>query len=203
MKQTDATITRLIWSSEKSNGYRHLYLVEKYIDQPAVITQLTHGEWCCLDKPIYVDESRGLVYFSAKADTPLEPHFYVVSYIRPQDGIRRLTQPGFSHTVTMTCPDYFVDCFSNLRHPHVFSVQKIDHSSLLPSPSNYKGLILPVCRITPYQNCSPYITNTLFLQTNSPAAENIKHYEEATSVYESVLSNGHLFSFTTSDGIDI
>ncbi|CEG69475.1 hypothetical protein RMATCC62417_05541 [Rhizopus microsporus] len=203
MKQTDATVTRLIWSSEKSNGYRHLYLVEKHIDQPAIITQLTHGEWCCLDKPIYVDESRGLVYFSAKADTPLEPHFYVVSYIRPQDGIKRLTQPGFSHTVTMTCPDYFVDCFSNLHHPHIFSVQKIDHSSLLPSISSYKGLILPVCRITPYQNSSPCIANTLFLHTNSPAAENIKHYEEATLIYESVLSNGHLFSFTTSDGIYI
>ncbi|KAG1561199.1 hypothetical protein G6F49_002035 [Rhizopus delemar] len=196
MKHSNSITTRFIWSSEKSNGYRHLYFVEKWKGKPSIITQLTEGEWCCLDKPIYVDESRGLVYFSAKADTPLESHFYAASYTHPSRRIKRLTKLGFSHMVTMNSPDHFVDCFSSLHHPHVISIQSIQHGSLLlPYSSQPKSLILPICRVASDQeSLSPtFISDTLFMHANTKAFGVDKHEEEKSLEYQGVKLYGCLY----------
>ncbi|CAO3690755.1 unnamed protein product [Rhizopus stolonifer] len=187
MSDSNSTITRMIWSSERTNGYRHLFLVHKERDQPSIITQLTQGEWCCLDKPIYVDETRSLVYFLANTDTPLESHFYVVSFANPQAGIKRLTKLGFSHTVTMNTPDYFVDCFSSLHTPKVISVQRIYHDG-----SQSMGLVLPTCRSTPRHSSSP-----LLLSADTPA------YKESCLINQDFLNNGCIFDFVTSDGVTL
>ncbi|ORX60503.1 hypothetical protein DM01DRAFT_1332653 [Hesseltinella vesiculosa] len=112
--------TCMIWSSER-DGFRHLYYVEKTHGSSSRIQQLTHGNWCVLDKPIAVDPRRRLVYFMAKRDSPLEAQLYVTTYDEDsqQRPLRRLTQQGFHHTVDMSplC-DYFVDTVSDLHQPH-------------------------------------------------------------------------------------
>lgn len=145
---TDTTqYVKCIWSSEKVNGYRHLFLVEKYRDQPATTRQLTSGEWCCIDKPIYVD--RDMVYFSAKKETPLETHFYSLSLRDKQ--LKLLTEKGSSHHVTMNGPDYFIDCYSTLHDPQVILVHN------LKKPSS--ALLFPI----PILN---YSINKQFIHTN-------------------------------------
>ncbi len=47
---------------------------------------------------VWYDPKHELVYFHGLADTCLEPHLYVVSLRRPGE-VRRLTAPGFSHSV--------------------------------------------------------------------------------------------------------
>lgn len=49
---------------------------------------------------LWVDEARGLVYFTGLWDTPLEQHLYVTSVSHPAL-IQRLTKPGFSHQVAL------------------------------------------------------------------------------------------------------
>ncbi|KAK4514934.1 Myblike DNAbinding domain-containing protein [Mucor velutinosus] len=217
MQSSDtATVTKLIWSSEKVNGYRHLFLVEKSVDQQeAQVTQLTEGEWCCVNRPLYVDEARSLVYFSAKMHTPLESHFYVTSYSHHQHRPCQptlLTKLGFSHTITMDSPDYFVDCFSTLHDPQVTVVQKLSHTKANPVVLDSISLLIPVslrsdCETPP----SPPSSTTNLIEGNNyeicrystdPLIRDLEHTRESNmSKYnDSVEPNGEIFSFTTSDG---
>jgi dipeptidyl-peptidase-4 len=79
-----------IWGSERT-GFNHLYL---YSHDGALIRSLTHGDWPVAGSAsgagahasgvAGVDQARGLVYFLASKDTPLERQLYVVSYRDPQ-----------------------------------------------------------------------------------------------------------------------
>ena len=60
---------------------------------------LTAGDWA-VSEGVWVDEVSQLVYFQGYKDTPLEQHLYAVSLQRPGE-VRRLTEPGYSHVVTM------------------------------------------------------------------------------------------------------
>ncbi|RCH92005.1 dipeptidylpeptidase, partial [Rhizopus stolonifer] len=188
---------KLIWSSERVNGYRHLFLVEKYSHESnSRITQLTQGEWCCVDRPLFVDESRHLVYFSAKMHTPLESHFYVVSYDRPESP-RLLTQLGFSHQVSMDSADYFIDCFSALHHPQVILIQKLNHT---PISIEKSALLMPVS----FKKQEPVYTRP------PPSPPPSFRFEDAFLSPETQLLDyaliyndrvhGEMFSFTTLDG---
>lgn len=215
MQSSDtATMTRLIWSSEKVNGYRHLFLVEKAVDQQeARVTQLTDGEWCCVNRPLYVDEARSLVYFSAKMHTPLETHFYVTPYSHQQQHQPTLlTKLGFSHTVTMDSPDYFIDCFSTIHDPQVTVVQKLSHSKANAAALDGISLLIPVslkssCETPP----SPPSSTTNFM--GDYRCENRRHSTDQlardleltrnrkmSKYSDSVEPNGEIFSFATSDG---
>jgi dipeptidyl-peptidase-4 len=81
---------RFLWSSERS-GYRHLYLYDLDGKQ---LAQLTKGEWevSSLDT---VDESKGLVYFTAAEKSPLERHLYRVAL--EGSGFTRLTKEEGTH----------------------------------------------------------------------------------------------------------
>ncbi len=63
--------------------------------------QLTSGDWEVLDQWLWVDHKFGLIYFMGLRDSPLNSHLYVTSYMRTDSGIIRLTQNGFSHSVSM------------------------------------------------------------------------------------------------------
>ncbi|KAI8881153.1 alpha/beta-hydrolase [Backusella circina FSU 941] len=157
--ETDQDCINLIWSSEKATGYRHLYKVTKYTNESKARSMpLTSGEWCCVDRPIYVDERRHLVYFSAKKDTPLETHLYVLDFRSSLPTVKRLTQLGFSHTVTITSSDYIVDCFSHLHHPPVTSVNKLEHQDGLPS-LRPRALLLSVPTLDKKENALDIIPN--------------------------------------------
>jgi len=60
----------LIWASER-DGFQHLYLYDR---EGKLIRQLTHGEWM-VESLAGVDEARGLVYFTATRESPLETLF--------------------------------------------------------------------------------------------------------------------------------
>ncbi|KAI7900133.1 dipeptidyl peptidase IV N-terminal region-domain-containing protein [Cokeromyces recurvatus] len=193
MKQSTVEQVCFIWSSEKDNGYRHLYLVEKSRqDQKSKITQLTSGEWCCLDRPLFVDESRALVYFQAKMHTPLESHFYKLSYDSKVKGQPiLLTQLGFSHTVTMNSPDYFVDCFSTIHDPQVIIVHQLHHEQQVEK--RYAALLMPAA-ISSKCETPPSPPPSMSQGTNMA-----NEYQQVESDYKSVEPNGEIFSFTTSD----
>ncbi|CAO3609304.1 unnamed protein product [Cunninghamella echinulata] len=155
-----------IWSSERT-GYRHLYYISTSNDQlqhnntdhynvsintnnnnnnnksnnsKSTIIQLTFGDWCVVDKPIYIDQARKLVYFIAKKDTPLETHLYVTSYAHqkyPTQPIRRLTPLGYSHNITMDIrTGVIVDSMSSLQQPNSLVLRKLifnDNDDTLPT----------------------------------------------------------------------
>ncbi|EPB85276.1 hypothetical protein HMPREF1544_07957 [Mucor circinelloides 1006PhL] len=216
MQSSDtATITRLIWSSEKVNGYRHLFLVEKYVDeQEAKVTQLTEGEWCCVNRPLYVDEARSLVYFSAKMDTPLESHFYVTSYSNQHQPRKPtlLTKLGFSHTITMNSPDFFIDCFSTIHDPQVTVVQKLNHTKANPVYLDGILLLIPVslksdCEAPPSppsstSNLIGGYTHEKSRRSADQLTKDLEHTRDKKifKYNDSVEPNGEIFSFTTSDG---
>ncbi|ORY98495.1 dipeptidyl peptidase IV N-terminal region-domain-containing protein [Syncephalastrum racemosum] len=135
----------LLWSSEKS-GYRHLYMVSKQGD----IYPVTEGEWCVMDLSLWVDESRHLVYFMAKKDTPLEAHLYVTCYLPGQHAIRRLTQPNYHHHIAMDpIAGVVVDTLSSLFQPQTVVVRHLIYKDddELPSVSDVDPrtrLLLPV-----------------------------------------------------------
>ncbi|KAI8332948.1 Alpha/Beta hydrolase protein [Choanephora cucurbitarum] len=186
---------QLIWSSERDNGYRHLYLVTKSPSEPSQIRPLTTGEWCCVDRSLYVDETRSLLYFSAKCHSPLETHFYVLSLLEPSRP-RRLTQAGFSHQVTMDSPDYFIDTFSSLHSPPITLIRKIDHQPQV-------ALLMPI----PITSLQPQLERP----PSPPSLLQESLYDNEFLLQEKPLyphlpltrieSNGDIFQFKTSDGI--
>jgi dipeptidyl-peptidase-4 len=115
---------RFLWSSERS-GYRHLYL---YDLEGKELAQLTKGEWevSAVDA---VDETKGLVYFTGTAKSPMERHLYRVSF----DGsaISRITIHNGTHNVNMA-PDCaaFVDTYSDVTTPPRQDVARADGSLL-------------------------------------------------------------------------
>jgi dipeptidyl-peptidase 4 len=121
---------RFLWSSERS-GYRHLYL---YSLDGKEIAQLTNGEWE-VSAVQAVDESKGLVYFTATEKTPSERHLYRVAFDRT--GFSRVTQKDGTHA-TLFSPDVstFVDTYSNTLTPQQQWVSKSDGSSPLALNEN-------------------------------------------------------------------
>jgi len=110
----DPTQLKFLWASEET-GYRHLYLVTASIVTssyensspdsvlcPRIVSKipLTSGDWEVVNRQIWWDEVHKMVYFHGLRDSCLERHLYCVSTNRPGE-VRRLTAPGFSHSVEM------------------------------------------------------------------------------------------------------
>ncbi|KAI8368707.1 Alpha/Beta hydrolase protein [Blakeslea trispora] len=193
--QPTSDALELIWSSEKDNGFRHLYLVRKRTGQPSEIRALTTGEWCCVDRPLYVDEARSLVYFSAKLHTPLETHFYVIDLVHPSTP-SLLTQLGFSHQVTMDSPDCFIDTFSSLHSPPVTLVQKINQevALLMPVPSSFN---LQAER----PPSPPPVVQDAFDYENGFLLHEKPIQGQMSIMTDTVEPKGDIFEFDTSDGV--
>jgi dipeptidyl-peptidase 4 len=114
-----------IWASERS-GFRHLYLCSP---RGELVRQLTQGEWL-VDNLAGVDEDKGLVYFTASKESPLERHLYVVSLDGSQP--RRLTQePGMHAVVLDHGGKRFVDTYDALDHPPSVSLRSLADGQLL------------------------------------------------------------------------
>jgi dipeptidyl-peptidase 4 len=82
----------LLWSSER-DGYSHLYRFKDH-----KWSQLTKGAWMVRDVA-GVDETKGLVYFTANRETPIEQQLYSV----PLSGgaVRQITPSGWWHSAKM------------------------------------------------------------------------------------------------------
>ncbi len=82
----------LLWSSERG-GYSHLYRFNK-----GKWSQLTKGNWMVRDVA-GIDETKGLVYFTANRETPIEQQLYTV----PLRGgaVKQITPSGWWHGAKM------------------------------------------------------------------------------------------------------
>jgi dipeptidyl-peptidase-4 len=102
---------RFLWSSERS-GYRHFYL---YDLRGTELSQLTKGEWEETGLA-GVDESKGLLYFSATEKSPIERHLYRVGL--DGAGFARITEESGTHHAQMNAAaDKFIDTYSNALTP--------------------------------------------------------------------------------------
>ncbi|MCO5548454.1 hypothetical protein L7F22_001911 [Adiantum nelumboides] len=116
-KDMDKLAGSFIWGSERS-GFRHLYL---YDQNGVCLTPLTEGDWM-VEQVAGVDETAGLVYFTATLDSPLELHLYCtklfpeIGKILPKP--KRLTKGEGRHVVVL---DHkmrrFVDMHDSLHTP--------------------------------------------------------------------------------------
>jgi dipeptidyl-peptidase-4 len=97
-----------LWASYRS-GHKHLYL---YDLDGKLLRPVTAGEWMVVgdsrERAIEgVDEAKGLVYFTANRDTPIERHLYAAPLTGSSDTagiearIRRLTEGAGWHSVSM------------------------------------------------------------------------------------------------------
>ena len=115
---------RFLWSSERS-GYRHLYLRDLEGKQ---LAQLTKGEWevSAVDA---IDETKGLVYFTAAEKSPLERHLYRVSL--DGTGSAQLTKDAGTHAVVFA-PNAaaFYDTYSSAATPQRQDLYRADGSHI-------------------------------------------------------------------------
>ena len=118
---------RFVWSSERS-GFEHLYVASKDGKQ---LTQLTRGDWP-VDKVLAVDETKGLLYFSAgrdAADRAAARESQI--HVAPLAGgkIRTLsTQPGMHSASFAKNASIYVDSWSNARTPPQIALHRADGS---------------------------------------------------------------------------
>jgi dipeptidyl-peptidase-4 len=143
-----------VWASSRT-GYKHLYL---YDASGQLIRPLTSGEWEVTGdndaRAIRgVDEHRGLLYFMATADTPLERHLYSVS-IKPEDSsasLRRITAESGWHAVAMSKDaQVFLDTFSTPDRPPSVTLRAADGSEVAPLVPN---------ELTPDHPYAPYLAD--------------------------------------------
>ncbi len=101
-----------LWTSEHENGFRHIY---RYANSGELLTKLTSGDWE-VKRVEAIDEARQRVFFSSSEASPLESHFYSVSF---DGGPRtRLTpEAGVHHIQANDDGSYFLDSFSNSTTP--------------------------------------------------------------------------------------
>lgn len=110
-----------IWASER-DGFKHLYL---YQTNGQLVRQITQGEWI-VDSVKGIDEKKGLIYFSGRADTPLEQHLYSAPIFRKGD-IKRLTEKGHYHKAVVAKDNQtFIDNSSSVNRPNAVALRKIN-----------------------------------------------------------------------------
>jgi len=103
---------RFIWSSERSSGYRHLFLYDLSGHQ---LAQLTQGDWK-VNSLVSVDEKAGAVYFTATEASPLERQLFRAKL--DGSGLTQLTQQKGTHDVQASPSGaLFLDAWSNRSTP--------------------------------------------------------------------------------------
>lgn len=115
-----------LWASERT-GFRHL---ERYDATGRRIATITRGDYM-VDDVRGIDVQRGLVYFTATADGPLECHLYEA----PLDGgaaPRRITkEPGMHVVVLDHACRRFVDLHHDERNPPTVRLRSLDDGAPL------------------------------------------------------------------------
>ncbi|MBU2894235.1 S9 family peptidase [Colwellia sp. D2M02] len=110
-----------IWASER-DGFKHLYHFDL---NGKLIAQLTKGSWV-VDSLKYVDEKNGWIYFTGRADTPLERHLYKVPLAgKSPEQVQRLTKRNGFHSISFAAKGgNFIDSFSNIETPTQVSLHE-------------------------------------------------------------------------------
>jgi len=113
-----------IWASEK-DGFKHLYLHKL---DGSLVTQITKGAWV-VDEVQAIDENQQLLYFTGRADTPIEKHLYKV----PLTGgdIQRVSQRQGFHEISFSQDaSVYVDTFSTINNPAQVSLHTANGQQL-------------------------------------------------------------------------
>jgi dipeptidyl-peptidase 4 len=145
---------RFIWASSRT-GFKHLYL---YDLDGTLLRPLTNGEWEVIGdtegRAIRgIDERRGLVYFMANAETPLERHLYSVPLNEAPSAPRRITGDAGWHATTMSKDTrVFLDTFSTPDRPPSLTLRSSDGATLAPLVPN---------ELTPDHPYAPYLADHL------------------------------------------
>lgn len=100
-----------IWASER-DGFKHLY---HYSIKGELISQLTKGSWI-VDSLAGVDEENGWLYFTGRADTPLERHLYKIPLDgkSPEHVVRVTKRNGFHDIVFANDNKTYLDKYSSI-----------------------------------------------------------------------------------------
>ena len=107
-----------IWASER-DGFQHLYLHSR---DGGLIRQLTRGEWM-VESLAGVDEARGLVYFTATRESPIETHLYAVALDGSEP--RKITAAPGKHAVVLDHSLYAL-----CGHPRFTQPAADDHAAV-------------------------------------------------------------------------
>lgn len=112
-----------IWASER-DGFKHLY---HFTNQGELINQLTKGQWV-VDSIEHVDEKNGLIYFTGRADTPLERHLYRVPLkSKSPEHVARISKRNGFHNISFSNDSQsYLDNFSNISTPDQVSLHQAD-----------------------------------------------------------------------------
>ncbi len=104
---------QFLWTSERS-GFRHIYL---YSNHGELIRTVTAGNWP-VDQIEGVDETAGVVYFTANKDNVTEQQLYAVNYLQDDAPIQRITQQSGWHGIAMaSSANVYIDTFSSRSQP--------------------------------------------------------------------------------------
>ncbi|MGK7295920.1 MAG: S9 family peptidase [Candidatus Wenzhouxiangella sp. M2_3B_020] len=116
-----------VWSSERS-GHRHLYL---YRLDGTLVRPLTAGDWP-VEELVAVDESLGLLYFTAGLETPAERHLYRQSLVtETPEAVNRISRRDGWHAVTFDdAGQIYLDLFSSTEQPPQLSLHSADGERL-------------------------------------------------------------------------
>jgi dipeptidyl-peptidase-4 len=124
-----------IWGSERT-GFHHLYL---YKADGTLVHPVTRGDWPVAQSAgngvhpsavADVDESKGLVYFIASKDGPLEQHLYVTSYRDPAEPRKITTGEGWWNVDVAKDHKSFVGGYTDPKTPAQTALYSIDGKRL-------------------------------------------------------------------------
>jgi dipeptidyl-peptidase-4 len=116
-----------IWSSAR-DGYRHLYLIGL---DGEVIRRLTDGDWPVTELA-GVNESLGLVYFTAGRETPTRRHLFRQTLAtETPEAVQRISSREGWHEVTFDGDgEIYLDLFSSTDQPPQLSLHSSDGERL-------------------------------------------------------------------------
>ena len=126
---------RFIWTSEK-DGYNHIYLHDT---DGAELRQLTSGPWEVTAYYGY-DADKGRIYFQSTAEGSILRDIYSVS--DRGRGLKRLSQGTGTHQATFSADfSYFIDSFSNVDTPPVYTLHDASDGEQLAELQNNRELL--------------------------------------------------------------
>jgi len=144
-----------IWASER-DGYKHLY---HYRLNGELISQLTKGKWV-VDSLTRVDEKNGWLYFTGRADTPLERHLYKVPLSgKSPENVQRITKRNGFHSIRFSgTSDSYIDSFSNTQTPKQVSLHTANGEHITWLAEN---------KVTPEHPVAPYYADLVMPEFGS------------------------------------
>lgn len=109
-----------LWTSEK-DGFNHIY---HYDLEGKLIRQITSGNFE-VQEILGVDTKKQMIYYLSTEVSPLEKHFYQISF-NGKNKKRLSLEPG-NHSITLSSSfNFFIDTYSQMGIPPVTKLMTID-----------------------------------------------------------------------------